>query len=301
MTTPRPNRLDFHCHSTRSDGVLEPHELYGQMQRFGMRLVALTDHDSVDGYRELAAAGLGREASPAGPRLIPGVEINTVLPPDWPFPRDEIHVLGLGIDPDDDALEDALASQRRQRLQRFDEMVERVRRLGIPIDDVLPSVLRHETDAAGRPHVARALRELGVVESFEEAFERFLKRVRPAYVLRMGLGPAAAIAAIRHAGGVASLAHYPDAPERPELLDHLEEAGLNGLEVHYFAWHRRFAPDVRRRLADVAAARGLLATGGTDYHGDEMSYAEAQAGAFIPAEVGERLLEALETSRAAAR
>ncbi len=300
MTTPRRNRLDFHCHSSRSDGVLPPLELYAQMREFGMRLVSLTDHDTLDGYRELRAEGLGEHPSPAGPQLIPGVEINTVLAPDWPFPRDEIHVLGLGVDPEDAALESALATQRALRRERFESILGRLRRLGVPIDDELARILPEGTASAGRPHVARVLIDLKLAASVDDAFERYLRRGAPAYVPRSGLGPRDAIEAIRHAGGVASLAHYPDTLDRPALLDRLMEWGLNGLEVHYFGRHHAFPPESRRRLSAFAAERGLVATGGTDYHGDGMSYAEAQAGALVPDEVGERLLAAIRPAPATA-
>ena len=302
MTTPRRNRIDLHTHTSRSDGVLPPLVLHEQMQGFGMALVAVTDHDTLEGFAELRDAGLALDTpSPEGPQLVPGVEINVVLPPDWAFSREEIHIVGLVVDPDDERLNATLDRQRRLRTERFELMLERLRGLGIPIDEPLGRILAQDPASLGRPHVARALIALGLVSDVEEAFERYLMRGRPGYVPRMGVGPREAIEAIRSAGGVAVLAHYPHAPERPEVIDLLESWGLDGIEVHYFGGHREFDAGARRRISAFAQERGLLASGGTDYHGDTMSYADAQAGAYVPDDVAERLLEAIESRRAAAR
>src|SRR5919106_3830758 len=135
MTTPRPNRVDLHCHTSRSDGVLPPLALHEQLRAAGMRLVAISDHDTLDGYRELRAAGLGERPSPAGPQLLPAVEINSIadeFPDLW---EAELHILGFGVDPDDAAFEALLAAQREARRVRILEMVERLRGLGMPIDE----------------------------------------------------------------------------------------------------------------------------------------------------------------------
>lgn len=303
MTTLRRNRVDLHTHSRRSDGVLEPAELYLQMQAFGMRLVALSDHDTLSGYRELRAAGLGARPSAAGPQLICAVEINTLA---WAvlarhgLGRDgeELHILGYGMDAEDAALEARLGRQRGARLARLEETVDCLRRHGASIDDELPGLLSaigpHGHDALGRPHVARALVRAGHADSVDDAFERWLDHDRPCYVPREGMGPREAIEAIRDAGGVPVLAHSPAAPERSGVIAELQTWGLAGLEVHY----RTFLPGTVARMAAFATGRGLLITGGSDYHGDTMSYAGAQHDTFVPADAGDRLLEAIAAARA---
>jgi 3',5'-nucleoside bisphosphate phosphatase len=289
MTTLRPNRVDLHCHTSRSDGVHAPLELYEQMRAYGMRLVAISDHDTLAGYRALRSAGLGARPSPAGPQLVPAVEINSVadaFPDLW---EGELHILGYGVDPDDPGFEATLERLREGRRARLGELLDRLRRLDMPIDDVLPETLPDDVASAGRPHVARALVRAGYAGSVDEAMTGMLARGSPAYVPRRGLGPRESIDAIRAAGGLAALAHFPAAPDRPDVMSLLGEWGLGGLEVYY----ARFLPETVRRMAALAEELGLRPTGGSDYHGDTMTYAEAQAMTFVPDEVGEGLLLAL--------
>jgi predicted metal-dependent phosphoesterase TrpH len=306
VTSRRLNRVDLHTHSRRSDGVLEPTDLYSRMTRYGMRVVALSDHDTLAGYRELRAAGLGERPSPDGPQLIPAVEINTLAGAvlgRHGMGRDgeELHILGFGIDPDDEIFEARLSRQREGRRIRLDATVECLRRHGAPIDDQLPGILAAVGptghDALGRPHIARALMSAGHADSVDDAFARWIDHGRPCYVPREGLGPRDAIEAIRAAGGLPVLAHSPAAPDRPEVIAELMEWGLAGLEVHY----RTFLPATVARMRTFAAERGLLATGGSDYHGDTMDYAEAQAETWVPGDAAERLLEAISSIPAGAR
>mgnify|MGYP001821306800 FL=1 len=287
------NRVDLHTHTARSDGVLEPAELYAQMRTWGADLVAVTDHDTLAGARELIAAGLDGDDR-GGPRLIVGVEINTAIDAEVEAVGGteerlgELHILGLGVNPDDTAFEAVLAQQRAGRAQRLEQTLERLRESGLNVDGHLPHVAGG-IDALGRPHVARALVSAGHAEDVQDAFARYLVPGTPAYVRRKGIGPRAAIEAISMAGGIASLAHSAWAPDEPEVMDLLMAWGLRGLEVHYHHWEdERFV--AMGRFAD---ARGLLPTGGSDYLGDTGSYAEAQGHVFVPPEVGERLLEAL--------
>ena len=296
MTTQLPNSVDLHTHTARSDGVLEPLELYAQMRTWGSTLVAITDHDTVAGARELLAAGLGAAAGD-GPRIIVGVEINTAIDGEVEAiggseaRLGELHVLGLGVDPDDPAFEAVLREQRGGRARRLELTLERLRDMGMEVKAQLPRV-EGGIDALGRPHVARALVGAGYAESVADAFERYLVPGMPAYIRRQGIGPRAAIEAISAAGGIASLAHSPWAPDEPAVIEQLMRWGLRALEVHYHHWD-----DERvERMGAFADARGLLRTGGSDYHGDMGSYAEAQASVHVPAWVGERLLGALEAA-----
>jgi predicted metal-dependent phosphoesterase TrpH len=295
-----PNRVDLHCHTDRSDGVLTPQQLYAAMRDCGLTLAAISDHDTLAGYRELAALGLGAAAGEAGPRLIPAVEINSVADPQLmvmgvELEEGELHVLGFGVDPTDAVFENALAEQRGGRRRRILLMIDRLRELDYPIDEQMAAALASE-EAIGRPHVARALVAAGHAQSVQDAFDRYIDRRGPAYIPRQGLFTRQAIDAIRAAGGLAVLAHYPAAPEQPELIDLLVGWGVAGLEVYY----RRFEPVTVERMQDLAQARGLVATGGSDYHGDTMSYAEAQLTTHVPETVGEALLAAVESTRAAA-
>jgi 3',5'-nucleoside bisphosphate phosphatase len=291
VTPPAPSTVDLHTHTIRSDGLLPPWALVEEAVAAGVRLLAITDHDDLSAFRELTAADA--RPLPVSLRLLPGVEINCLtgsLPDLW---EGELHILGLGVDPADEALEAVLAGQRRQRRIRFDRTLERLRDLGMPVDDVAATLDPSATASLGRPTVARLLRAKGHVSSVEDGFARYLGRGRPAYVAREGLGPIEAIRAIRAAGGLAVLAHFGEAPERRAIVEELRDAGLGGLEVFY----RTFDRGTVEAVGAVAAELRLLATGGSDYHGDTGSYAEAHAELWVPPEVGERLMAVLDANR----
>ncbi len=284
-----PARVDLHTHTRRSDGVAEPRDLVAQAVGAGVTLLAVTDHDTLAGVREILAGG----GVPAGLELVPGVEINTVAAiPD--LPDGELHLLGLGVDPDDERFEAVLAGQRALRAARFEGMARRLRETGTPVDAELADLDRTATPALGRPTLARALVRAGHAADVGDAFARLVGRGAPAYLPRDGIGPAVAIGAIREAGGLAVLAHFSEAPRRLAIVDELRAAGLGGLEVHYRAFDRATV----EALATVAAARRLVATGGSDYHGDEGPYAVAHAELAVPDDVAAPVREALAAARA---
>ena len=284
---PGPSPVDLHTHSTRSDGVLEPAILLGAAAAAGVRLLALTDHDTLAGCRDVLAAG----AVPDGLELITGIEINAVVDRQdlW---ESELHILGFGMDPANDEFEAILASQRSRRRERFARTVAVLRDLGLPIDEPLAELDLRDDDALGRPTIARALVAAGHATSVEDAFQRLVGRGCPAYVPRSGLGPVGAIEAIRAAGGLAALAHFREALAYRELLRELIDAGLRGLEVHY----RSFNRPTTEVMAQVATEEGLLPTGGSDYHGDTGTYAESHARLWVPPEVGRMLTDAIGTA-----
>lgn len=286
LVPPAPAQVDLHTHTLRSDGLLTPAELVAAAAAVGVRLIAITDHDTLAGVRELRQGG----GVPPGIEVVPGIEINTVVQDRDHVMEGEVHILGIDVDPDDDALEAALSRQRDARRVRFDRMVTRLRELGMPIEAALETLpVTTDEDALGRPRVARALIAAGHALSVEDAFNRHLSRGRPAYVPREGLGPREAIGAIRAAGGIASLAHYAEAPEHLDFLRGLVDMGLNGLEVHYRAYGAATVRTMRRVATDL----GLTWTGGTDYHGDRETYAEAHAQLWNPAEVEVGIREAM--------
>ena len=287
------NMVDLHCHTDRSDGVLPPLELYRAMADCGLEVVAVSDHDTLAGYRYLRDLEIGGELPHGGPRLIPAVEINSIadralIEMGVQLEEGELHILGFGVDPDDPAFNAALDRQREARKTRLLLIIEALRDLGVPIDVQIAPVLASD-EAVGRPHIARAMVAAGHVASVQEAFDLWIDRSGPAYVPRQGMRTRDAIAAIRDAGGVAVLAHYPAAPEQPDLMKVLLDWGIGGLEVYY----RRFLPETVTIMGELASSLGLIATGGSDYHGDNMSYAEAMSTTYVPREIGERLLDVL--------
>jgi 3',5'-nucleoside bisphosphate phosphatase len=275
--------VDLHTHTLRSDGILTPVELVQAVADAGITTLAITDHDTLAGVRDLV---IGR-AMPAPIELISGVEINA-LSRGIPLQDGELHILGFGMDLDDEAFEARLSAQRAARRVRFERTVARLREIGLPIDEQVAGLDPGDDDALGRPTIARALIAAGFAESVEDAFRRLIGWGGPAYVPREGMGPREAIEAIRSAGGVPVLAHFSEAPQQMPLLRELIAMGLAGLEVYY----RTFLPETVTIVEAVARSLGLIATGGSDYHGDLMSYAEAHATLDVPASVAEAIRQA---------
>jgi 3',5'-nucleoside bisphosphate phosphatase len=277
-----PSSVDLHIHSTRSDGVLAPADLLRDVAAAGVRVTSLTDHDTLAGYRDVVRDG----TIPAGVTLIPGVEINALVMRDLGLWEWELHILGFGMDPDDAGFEATLNGQREARRIRFDRTVAQLRQIGMPIDAQVAELATDDDDALGRPTIARALIRAGYASTVEDAFSRIIGHGGPGYVRREGLGPEEAIRAIRDAGGLPVLAHFREAPTRPDVLGELVDAGLGGLEVYY----RTFDQATVAAMEAAAEGFGLVPTGGSDYHGDVAPYAEAHAMLWVPPEVGASLI-----------
>jgi predicted metal-dependent phosphoesterase TrpH len=280
VVPPGPSAVDLHAHSTRSDGVLEPAILLGAAAAAGVTVFSLTDHDTLGGCRDVVSSG----AVPEGLVLIPGVEINAVVDRQdlW---ESELHILGFGMDLEDEAFESILGAQRARRRERFERTVVRLRELDLAVDEQLSKLDLRSDDALGRPTIARALVASGHATSVDDAFQRLVGRGCPAYVPRSGLGPVGAIEAIRAAGGLPSLAHFREGVARRDLVQELVDAGLAGLEVYYHSFDR----PTTEAMAQLAASMGLLATGGSDYHGDTSTYAESHVRLWVPSEAGSAL------------
>jgi 3',5'-nucleoside bisphosphate phosphatase len=282
VVPPSPSTVDLHTHSIRSDGVLSPVDLMRDVAAAGVRTFSLTDHDTLAGYRDLLAA----DAVPAGMTLIPGVEINALVTRDIGLWEWELHILGFGMDPDDEAFEATLATQRAARRSRFDRTVTLLREIGLPIDAQVEALATEDDDALGRPTIARALIAAGFATTVEDAFSRIIGHGRPGYVRREGLGPEDAIAAISAAGGIPVLAHFREGPGRPDVIGELMAHGLRGLEVYY----RSFDRATVEAMAALAETNGLIASGGSDYHGDLGPYSATHAQLWVPPEVGDALV-----------
>jgi hypothetical protein len=249
---PPPRFADLHLHTRFSDGALAPRELIQHAARLGFSAVAITDHDTVDGIPDALAA-----SKESGVELIPGVEITCR------FGAQELHMLAylFGRSWRDPNLRDVLRHAARVRDERVEQFVMKLNRLGIglTIDDVRAG---SECGTIGRLHVAMALRKRGFVTSTDEAFARFLRRGKPAYVERYRMDTAETIGHINRAGGVAVIAH----PGLNTLDDHLAEMvaqGMAGIEV----WHPRHSPAQVDRYLRLANDLGVCATGGSDCHG----------------------------------
>jgi predicted metal-dependent phosphoesterase TrpH len=243
--------IDLHLHTSASDGLSSPEELVTLAAAAGLRTIAVTDHDTTSSVAEVAALAARR-----GMSCVPGVEITAV------HEGHDVHVLGYFLDTGSPALVRLLEDVRAARDGRAREIAERLANAGVPIDiDALmpPSTAGR---AVARPQIARALVAAGHVGSVAEAFDRFLSEGGPAYVAHRGPAPADAIWAIACSGGVASLAH-PGTLGRDYIIPELVAAGLTGLE----AYHSAHDAATQARYLELAESHGLVATGGSDFHG----------------------------------
>ncbi len=252
-------RIDLHTHSSVSDGTETPEQLLATARDAGLDVVAVTDHDTTDGWAE------AERTRPAGLTVVPGMELSCR----W-FPEDQppisVHLLAYLFDPEHEALAGERARLRAERLHRGERIVEKLVADGYPIawEEIIAGC---RGGVVGRPHVARALVAAGVVASVDEAFATLLDHRSPYYVAKADTEVLGAIRTVRAAGGVPVFAHGL-ARRRGRVLDDaavaaMADAGLLGLEVD----HPDHAPDERAHMAGLAAELDLLTTGSSDYHG----------------------------------
>ncbi len=253
-------RIDLHVHSSASDGTLAPAEVAVAAANVGLDVIALTDHDTLAGWTE-AFAGC-----PAGLTVVGGLELSCVYRAGREPPI-SVHLLGYLVDPGHRGLAGELDRLQDERRRRGEAIVEKLVVAGFPISWKRVQALA-DGGSVGRPHVARALVEAGVLASVDEAFEELLAADSPYYAHKADIDVLAGIALIADAGGVSVFAH-PAAGRRGRVVDPatitvLAEAGLTGIEVD----HPDHRPAERAGLRRLAADLGLVATGASDFHGD---------------------------------
>jgi 3',5'-nucleoside bisphosphate phosphatase len=241
---------DLHLHTNYSDGTYSPEELVAQAKAQGLAAIALTDHDSVEGCTrtEIACRAEGIE-------FIAGTELTAE------HDGNELHILGYFLDTQNPRLLTEMAQFQSVRQNRIREMVAKLNQLGISLDAEKVFALAN-CQSPGRPHVARALVQSGFCSSHDDAFERFLKKNRPAWVGKFKISAADAIGLIHHAGGAAVFAH-PGLNRVDEVIPDLVEVGLDGIEC----FHTKHSNSTANHYVEIAKRFGLLITGGSDCHG----------------------------------
>jgi predicted metal-dependent phosphoesterase TrpH len=268
------NYIDLHTHSTASDGIYSPTELLHKAKDVGLRVLALTDHDTTDGLEETAQTARALDID-----IIPGIEINTDVG------GGEVHVLGYFLEfqrPEFQAVLKVLRDARERRGQR---MVELLNEHGVHIS--WERVREIAQGSVGRPHVAEALLEAGYVQTTGEAFDTYIGRDCYAFVARYKLTPKDAVLLIASANGLPVIAHPIELPGLDELrnwLPDLCEAGMVGLETYYGA----YTPENERELLALAHEYKLIPTGGTDFHGPGI-HPTPLGGRYVPFEAVEGL------------
>jgi 3',5'-nucleoside bisphosphate phosphatase len=241
---------DLHLHTKFSDGTFSPEELVLQAQKAGLSCIALTDHDTVEG-----CAGAAIAAAKVKMELIPGVELTAE------HNDTELHVLGYFVDTHNKKLLAEISKFQIVRQHRIHQMVSRINEMGIPLEEESVFAIAN-CKSPGRPHVARAMVKAGFISHMDEAFERFLKKGRPAWVPKSKISALDAIELIHQAGGLAVMAH-PGLNKTDEIIPAIVEAGLDGIEC----FHTKHSAAMSERYLQIADKYHLLVTGGSDCHG----------------------------------
>ncbi|RME25510.1 MAG: PHP domain-containing protein [Candidatus Zixiibacteriota bacterium] len=245
-----PDYIDLHMHTDCSDGLLSPEKLLNAVRKSGLTAFSVTDHDTVDGYRQVAAL-----LTPDDPELVPGVELSVSMD------GADMHMLAYLFDIDNKEFDAALDRFRKERSERGKQMIELLRREGvdIPYDDVEALA---NGGVIGRPHIAEAMQRSGAVKTFEEAFRRYIGFNGPAYVPKSKLTPEQAIALVHAAGGLAVMAH-PFVADMYTHIERLVPLGLDGVEAYHYS---HTAAQTQEMIA-TARKYKLVYTGGSDFHG----------------------------------
>ena len=241
---------DLHLHTQFSDGTFTPEELVLHAQKSGLACIALTDHDTVEGCPRTAAACAAVQLE-----FISGSELTAE------YEDTEVHVLGYFLDTENKLLLERIAQFQSVRQNRIHEMVAALNKLGVPLK--VESVFElANCKSPGRPHVARALMKEKLIGSLDEAFERYLKKGRPAWVPKTKMSALESVELIHQAGGLAVMAH-PGLNRTDEIIPALVEAGLDGIEC----FHTKHSTVMSERYLEIAEKFDLLVTGGSDCHG----------------------------------
>jgi predicted metal-dependent phosphoesterase TrpH len=275
-------KADLHLHTTASDGRLSPQEIVRKASQLGLDVIAITDHDSVEGIPPAL------EAAKSFPQLlvIPGVEINTDMP------QGEVHILGYFIDYHDPQLNHSLEELRNSRYERGRKMIAKLADMGMDIE--WERVLELASGGTiGRPHIAQAMVERGYSSSLQEAFAKYIGRNGSAYIERKKLTPLDAVKLILNAGGLPFLAHPADIAHLEALVPRLKEAGMAGLEVYY----ANYSPRKIARLQALAKRYNLIASGGSDYHGLDNTIGADIGSVHLPPKSVEQFISLAERRR----
>ena len=245
-------RADLHVHTIYSDGLLHPAVIVEKAVELGLKAIAITDHDCIDGIDEAVRAASGKDIE-----IIPGVEMSAGIE------EDEIHILGYFVDRNNIVFSSALDRIRAGRVIRMGKMIDALAEKGFKID--LEQLLKdNEKSTIGRLHLARAMVEKGYVRSLKEAFDKYIGDKKSCHVIHERLDYKDAIEIIRNAGGVPVLAH-PGAYGRDDHVDKYVHAGLKGIE----AYHSEHKQHEIEKYLKIAEENDLVITGGSDCHGKE--------------------------------
>lgn len=269
-------KADLHTHTTYSDGALTAAELLQRVKNVGLKIISITDHDNVGALDEAIKIG-----KTLGVEVIPGVELSSTVG------DQDIHILGYFIDHKSQSLLDYLAFFRIERVKRAERIVGKLNDLKIPL--TIESVLEQAGEGSvGRPHIANALVEEGLTESYHEAFSKYIGFGKPAYQKKYQVSPQAAIELISSAGGLSFIAHPGNSIDE-KLLSDLIADGVDGIEVI----HPSHSPERVAHYTGIVSEYFLLASGGSDFHGGKRNDFDALGQYYVSERQVETMLHHL--------
>lgn len=251
---------DMHIHTTYSDGKLTPEEIIAEAREAGLNYIAITDHDTVDGIRYMYESGY---FATKGLKIIPGIEFSGFQE------GHDVHVLGYNINIFNSQLTEILSEVSEARWVRFSTMLERLKEQGFALTEAEVLSVAGSSRSVGRAHIARALVKKGCFNEIREVFQELLEPGKPCYVENFRLSPKETVEIIKAAGGIPVLAH-PKLVGDDELVERLLSLEFAGVEVFY----PQHDEDDVKRYTEMAKARGLILTGGSDYHAQPGRYPE---------------------------
>lgn len=265
--------IDLHTHTTASDGLLSPVDLVTEASRRRIAVLGITDHDTIDGLPDGIETG-----ERIGLTVVPGVELSTTIP------GPEIHILGYFVDRHDPVFVERLAALARDRVNRISNVVQLLNDAGYPVS-MAAILAQAEQGSIGRPHVARALIELGAAIDMNDAFRRFLKRGAVGWAPRLPFSAEEAVRMLVENGAIPVLAHPYSTGDVRGTVERLLPVGLRGLEAYY----GQYDAEQQAALRTTTEEFNLLATGGSDFHGHRSREGRDLGAANVPSHVWDRL------------
>lgn len=275
-------KTDLHIHTYYSDGVFSPEKIVDTAIDVGLQVIALTDHDNVLSYK-VAKDYLKKENKEDKLEIIQGVEINTL------YKNYEVHILGYFMDTKNSDFQNLLKTQQQARVKQTKEIINLLSKkegIKIKFEDIKKQVA--EGGSIGRPHIAKAITNVGGTSNVMEAYAKYIHDDSPVYIRRKTVSPHDAVEIIYDAGGIPVIAHPHDIDIAESLIKELMSYGLRGIE----AYHRKHSPACVEYFSSMAEELGLIVTGGSDFHAPNIMNGQIILGKnFVPEWIYEKLIQ----------
>jgi len=271
-----PEYVDFHLHTNHSDGSDSPTRVVERAQEAKLKAIAITDHDTVSGIAEAIEVG-----EQLGIQILSGVEVSSI------WNGRELHILGLGVDIDSVEFLSHMQEQTDHRNSRAEKIIKKLNGLGVPAEREKIAA-RTADGVIGRMHIAQEIVALGHASTVQGAFDKFIKKGKRAFIPKKAASPKTAVEWIHAAGGLAFIAH-PGLGNVHASLDKLLTIPFDGIEVY----HSRHSAGMSDALSQIVEDKGLLATGGSDCHGDVKGEAPLMGKVQVPYRIMEAISDRL--------